>query len=68
MWGLVYEGCEPNGADEWAAVFSQGYENGGPNNEGKRIYASATIRPYSDEVPGQAHPLLRRTVRRGQRR
>jgi hypothetical protein len=33
---------EPNGEEEGVSVFIQGYENRGPNNERKRIYASAT--------------------------
>ena len=42
MWGLAYEGWQPNAEEEGVSVFIQGYENRGPNNERKRIYASAT--------------------------
>src|ERR1700750_1263911 len=42
IWGLLYDGWEPNGDQDGIAVFIQGYENRGPNNERKRIYLSAT--------------------------
>ena len=42
MWGLLYDGWEPNGEEEGLSVFIQGYENRGPNNERKKIYMSAT--------------------------
>jgi hypothetical protein len=41
LWGLFYDGWEPNPQDEGLTVFMQGYENRGPNNERKKIYVSA---------------------------
>ena len=57
MWGLVYDGWEPNGEEEGLSVFIQGYENRGPNNERKRIYASATT---PDLIATKYHDKLTR--------
>lgn len=41
LWGLLYDGWGPNPDVEGLTVFTQGYENRGPNNERHRIYQSA---------------------------
>jgi cytochrome P450 len=42
MWGLLYDGWQPNPEAEGTSVFIRGYDQRGPDNERKRIYASAT--------------------------
>jgi cytochrome P450 len=41
LWGMAYDGWRPNMQEEGLSVFLQGYENRGPDNARKRIYASA---------------------------
>src|SRR4051794_36425398 len=41
IWGLIYEGWEPDPEAEGVSVFLRGYEQRGPHNERKRIYVSA---------------------------
>jgi cytochrome P450 len=41
LWGLLYDGWEPNPEEEGRSVFMQGYEHRGPHNERKKIYVSA---------------------------
>jgi cytochrome P450 len=57
MWGLVYDGWAPNPEEEGVSVFIRGYEQRGPNNERKRIYASATT---PDLVATKYHAKLTR--------
>ena len=42
FWGMLYEGWAPNAEEDGLAVFLQGYEKRGPDNERKKIYMSAT--------------------------
>ncbi|HEX6655798.1 MAG TPA: hypothetical protein VF153_06265, partial [Candidatus Limnocylindria bacterium] len=42
IWGMLYDGWTPNMEEDGLSVFLQGYEHRGPNNERKKIYASAT--------------------------
>ena len=39
---MLYEGWAPNTKEDGGAVFFQGYENRGPDNEQKKIYMTAT--------------------------
>jgi cytochrome P450 len=41
IWGMLYEGWQPELAEEGLSVFLQGLENRGPDNARKRIYTSA---------------------------
>src|SRR4051812_13399518 len=41
-WGMLYDGWAPNTEEDGRSVFIQGYEHRGPDNERKKIYASAT--------------------------
>jgi cytochrome P450 len=41
LFGMFYEDWEPNPGGEGLSVFIQGYENRGPDNERKKIYATA---------------------------
>jgi cytochrome P450 len=41
LWGMLYDGWQPNMQEEGLSVFLQGYEHRGPENERKRIYTSA---------------------------
>jgi hypothetical protein len=41
LWGMLYDGWRPNMQEEGLSVFLQGYQNRGPHNARKRIYASA---------------------------
>jgi len=42
FWGMLYDGWAPNPEEDGVTVFIQGYEHRGPDNERKKIYASAT--------------------------
>lgn len=42
LWGLLYDGWNPNPVEEGTTVFLTGYEGRGPDNRRKRIYYSAT--------------------------
>jgi len=42
FWGMLYDGWAPNAEEDGGAVFFQGYENRGPDNERKKIYMTAT--------------------------
>ena len=41
IWGLIYDGWEPDPEEEGVSVFLRGYDQRGPHNERKRIYVSA---------------------------
>ncbi|MDC0667105.1 hypothetical protein [Nannocystis radixulma] len=41
LWGLLYEGWQPNPDEEGLSVFFQGFDRRGPDNERKKIYVSA---------------------------
>jgi hypothetical protein len=62
LWGLIYEGWQPN-PEEGTTVFLTGLEERGPDNLRKRIYMSATTpdlyRPmYRQKVVGFFNHLL----------
>jgi hypothetical protein len=58
FWGMLYDGWAPN-PDEGTTVFIQGYEQRGPYNERKKIYASATTPDlYATRYAGKVRGFL----------
>src|SRR5438445_11960578 len=58
FWGMLYDGWAPN-PDEGTAVFIQGYDKRGPDNERKKIYASATTPDlYAAKYAGKVRRFL----------
>jgi hypothetical protein len=61
FWGMLYDGWAPNPEAEGVAVFIQGYEHRGPDNERKKIYASATTPDlYATKYAGKIRRFLSR--------
>lgn len=61
IWGMLYDDWQPQLERDGLSVFLQGYENRGPDNERKRIYASATT---SDLYDGAYAPKVQRFLDR----
>jgi len=58
FWGMLYDGWAPN-PEEGTTVFIQAYENRGPDNERKKIYASATTPDlYAAKYAGKVRRFL----------
>src|SRR3954453_23008346 len=58
LWGMLYDGWAPN-PEEGTAVFIQAYEQRGPDNERKKIYASATTPDlYASKYAGKVRRFL----------
>ena len=61
FWGMLYDGWAPNPEEEGVTVFIQGYEHRGPDNERKKIYASATTPDlYAAKYAGKFRRFLSR--------
>src|SRR3954471_21988846 len=61
FWGMLYDGWAPNPDEEGTTVFIQGYERRGPDNERKKIYASATTPDlYAAKYASKVHGFLAR--------
>jgi cytochrome P450 len=61
FWGMLYDGWAPNPEEEGVTVFIQGYERRGPDNERKKIYASATTPDlYAAKYAGKVRRFLAR--------
>src|SRR3954447_18318516 len=61
FWGMLYDGWAPNPEEEGVTVFIQGYEQRGPDNERKKIYASATTPDlYAANYAPKVHGFLAR--------
>jgi cytochrome P450 len=60
FWGMLYNEWAPN-PEQGTAVFIQGYEQRGPDNERKKIYASATTPDlYAAKYAGKVRSFLAR--------
>ena len=58
FWGMLYDGWAPN-PEEGTAVFIQAYGQRGPDNERKKIYASATTPDlYASKYAGKVRRFL----------
>ena len=58
LFGMLYDQWTPNPEEEGTAVFLQGYDHRGPENERKRIYYSAaTPDLYAADVRAEDPPL-----------
>ena len=79
LFGMFYDNWKPNMEEEGSAVFFQGYQKRGPNNERKRIYYSALTPDlygpmYSDKIkrfldalfdaPNEGKPLMQQYYQR----
>ena len=61
FWGMLYDGWAPNPEEDGVTVFIQGYEHRGPDNERKKIYASATTPDlYVSKYAGKVRRFLAR--------
>lgn len=62
FWGMLYDGWEPDPQDG-VAVFIQGYEQRGPDNERKKIYHSATTPDlYEAKYAGKVRGFMARLL------
>lgn len=60
FWGMLYDGWAPD-PKEGTTVFITGYDQRGPNNERKKIYASATTPDlYTAKYAPKIHDFLAR--------
>jgi hypothetical protein len=60
FWGMLYDGWAPD-PKEGTTVFITGYDQRGPDNERKKIYASATTPDlYAAQYAGKVHGFLTR--------
>jgi hypothetical protein len=60
FWGMLYDGWAPD-PKEGTTVFIQGYDQRGPDNERKKIYASATTPDlYAAKYAPKVHAFLAR--------
>src|SRR3954465_7594451 len=60
FWGMLYDGWAPN-PEEGTTVFITGYDQRGPDNERKKIYASATTPDlYAAKYAPKVHGFLAR--------
>ncbi len=60
FWGMLYDGWAPD-PKEGTTVFITGYNQRGPDNERKKIYASATTPDlYAAQYAGKVHGFLTR--------
>ncbi|MFC4039625.1 hypothetical protein ACFO1B_14460 [Dactylosporangium siamense] len=63
FWGMLYDGWAPDPEEEGVAVFIQGYEQRGPDNERKKIYHSATTPDlYATRYAGKVRRFIARLL------